>query len=161
MTEKLSQTIKEEIAQLPKEVQEAIRSFDWIKIAEQIGNGNQLDEEEIEDFQLETLLVLIGAVDPEFYAINIENHVNTTKEKAENIAREAFQKIYAPISNSIRENVKNSLKYKNPNWKQTVDFIISGGNYSAFIGESRLETHENQKPVNPPTLKDIKDQFVI
>ncbi|KKQ07382.1 MAG: hypothetical protein US18_C0018G0013, partial [Parcubacteria group bacterium GW2011_GWB1_36_5] len=97
MTEKLKQTIEEEIAGLPKEGQEAIGAVPWVKIAEEIGKKNNLTEEEIEDFQLETLLMLIGAVDSEFYAINIENHVETTKDQAKNMADEAFQKIFTPI----------------------------------------------------------------
>ena len=136
MIEKLKQTIKEEIAQLPTEMQEAINAFNWVKVAEEIGNKNQLTEEEIEDFQLETLLVLIGAVDPEFYAVNIENHVNTTKNQAQNLAKESFQKIFTPISKTIEENIKKNLKNKNPNAKQTLDFILSGGNYSAFITQN-------------------------
>src|SRR3989338_7324741 len=122
MTEKLQKTIKEEIAQLPKEGQEAIGSLDWVKTAEEIGRKYELDESEVEDFQLETLLVLIGVVDPEFYATNIENHVDLTKEKAGKLAEEAFQKIFTPIRKKLEENIKSGLKNKNPTWQQSVDF---------------------------------------
>ncbi len=143
MTEKLKQTIEEELAQLPKEMQEAVNALSaqggpasgWETICEEIGKKNNLDEEEINDFQLETLLVLIGVVDPEFYAVNIENHVNTTKDEAKNIAAEAFAKIFTPIGNLIEENIKRSLKNKNPNPEQTLNFILSGGDYSAFLGQ--------------------------
>src|SRR3989338_5420746 len=127
MTEKLQETIKKEIAELPKEGREAIATVDWVKIAEEIGSRNQLTEEEIEDFQLETLLVLIGVTDPEFYAVNIENQVETTKEKAEILAKESFEKIFAPIRNTLEENVKNKMKVRNPNAEQNVNFILSGG----------------------------------
>ncbi len=133
MIEKLKQTIEEELAQLPKEMQEAINALDWVKVTEEIGKKNNLDEEEISDFQLETLLVLIGVVDPEFYAINIENHVNTTKDEAKNIAMEAFAKIFTPIKNTLEENIRNNLKNKNPSWKQNVNFALSGGDYSSFM----------------------------
>jgi len=133
MTEKLKQTIKEEIAQLPKEGQDAINALDWVKLAEEIGKEFSLEESEMEDFQLETLLVLIGATDPEFYAINIENHVNTIKETAESMADEVFQKIFAPIKNTLEENIKKNLRNKNPSPEQTLNFILSGGDYSAFM----------------------------
>ena len=133
MTEKLKQTIEEEIAGLPKEGQEAIGAVPWVKIAEEIGKKNNLTEEEIEDFQLETLLMLIGAVDSEFYAINIENHVETTKDQAKNMADEAFQKIFTPIRNMIEENIKKNMRNKNPSAAQSLNFILSGGDYSAFI----------------------------
>ncbi len=184
MTEKLKQTIEEEIVKLPKEGQEAISTVDWVKIAEEIGNENQLTEEEIEDFQLETLLVLIGATDPEFYAINIENQVELTKEKSESMANESFQKIFTPIRNILEENIKKNLKSKNPNWGQNLNFILSGGNYFAFIENRRenspLEEYPsggggriipprpsttpqegNKTSINPPTLKDIKDNLVL
>ncbi len=133
MTEKLKQTIEEEIAQLPKEGQEAIGAVDWIKITEEIGNGHSLSEEEINDFQLETLLVLIGAVDSEFYSVNIENQVGATKEEAKNIADESFQKIFVPIRNILEENIKKNMKNKNSDWKQSLDFILSGGDYLSLL----------------------------
>ena len=46
MTERLKQTIEEEIAALPKEGQEAIGAVPWVKIAEEIGNKNNLTEED-------------------------------------------------------------------------------------------------------------------
>lgn len=133
MTEKLQQTIKEETARLPKEIQEAIGILDWIKITEEIGKTYLLEKDEIEDFQLETLLILIGVEEPKFYATNIENQVGTTKDDAEKMTNEAFEKILAPISNAIEENIKKNLKNINLNWKQSVDFILSGGNYSTFM----------------------------
>ena len=133
MTEKLQKTIQEEIAQLPKEMQEAINALDWVKVAKEIGKKNNLDEEEISDFQLETLLVLIGVVDPEFYALNIENHVGTTKDEAKNIAKEAFAKIFTPIGSKIEENIKKNLGNKNLSPKQNLNFILSGGDYSSFM----------------------------
>ena len=144
MTEELKKTIKKEIAELPKEGQEAIGAVDWVKIAEEVGKKFLLDEDEIEDFQLETLLVLIGVTDPEFYAVNIENHVDVTKDKSAEMAKEAFQKIFTPIRKALEENIKKNLKDKNPNWQQSVDFILSGGNYSALLGEPR-EGHPKDK----------------
>lgn len=170
MTEKLKQTIEEEIAELPKEGREAIGAVPWIKIAEEIGNTHHLTEEEIEDFQLETLLVLIGAVDYQFYAINIENHVGATKEEATNIAKEALEKIFAPISSLLEENIKKNLGTKNPNWQQNLNFTLSGGNYSAFIipplparpaGGLNKEGNEERGNVHPPTLQDIKNKLMI
>lgn len=169
MTEKLQQTIKEELAQLPKEGQDVINSVDWVKIAEEIGKKFQLEESEVEDFQLETLLVLIGAVDSEFYAINIENHVNTTKDTATKMADEGFQKIFFLIKNILEENIKKNMKDKNPSPEQTLNFILSGGDYSAFI-EQRENQAPNETPATnsthvtlatPPTLEEIKNKLTI
>jgi len=139
MTEKLKETIKEELAQLPQEGQDAIDAVNWIKITEEIGKKFLLNEIEINDFQLETLLVLIGVTDPEFYVTNIENQVDITKDKAKSLANEAFTKIFTPIGNIIIENIKKSGKHKDANAEQNLDFILSGGDYSAFVAPARAD----------------------
>lgn len=166
MTEKLKQTIQEEIMELPKEMQEAIGAVDWVKITEEIGEKHSLDEDKINNFQLETLLVLISVTDPDFYAVNIENQVETTKEEAESMANEAFQKIFNPINNLITEKIKGKLKIKNPNWEQTLNFIFSGGDYSFFIEkENDLNTSSEKNRTttldNSSRISDIKSKFVI
>lgn len=137
MTEKLKQTIKEEMLQMPQEIQEAINSFDWVKVTEEIGKEFDLDENQINDFQAETSLAIMGLAALDFYATNIENHVETTKADAEKIASEAYQKIFAPIENILAEKAKNLIKNKTPNFAQNIDFILSGGNYTIFLENYR------------------------
>lgn len=134
MTEKLKQKMKEEIARLPKEKQDAIHSIDWGKISEEIGKKYLLSESEINELQLETGLVLIGLVDFELYKLNIEN-IGMSREEAENIAMEVLEKIFTPISTILEASVKNSMKTQNISWDQRVNFIISGGDYSNFINK--------------------------
>ncbi|MFA5792013.1 MAG: hypothetical protein WC884_03180 [Candidatus Paceibacterota bacterium] len=132
MTEKLKQIIKDEVVKLPKEMQEAIGAFDWVKVTEEIGK-KYLFESEIIDFQVETLLVLIGLENPEMYAINIENNVGTSREEAKRIADESFEKIFTPINNILEENIKKSGRAKNGSGEQNLNFILSGGDYSSFV----------------------------
>ncbi len=163
MTEELQKTIKEQIESLPKEAQEAIKALDWVKIAEEIGKKYSLSDEEIEDFQLETLLVLVGAVDIEFYAVNIENHVNTTKEQSEAMAKEAVEKILVPIRDAVEEKIKNRLQKTASTWAQTVDFILSGGDYGVYLEEPEVPKPTitfNTAP-SQQKIEDIKKKFVI
>ncbi|MCX6752572.1 MAG: hypothetical protein NTZ87_03705 [Candidatus Nomurabacteria bacterium] len=161
MTEKLKQIIQDEIAKLPRETQEAINSLDWGSITEEIGKKYLFDESEINNLQVETLLVLVGLEDGNYYAQNIENEVGTSKEEAEKIAGEAFQKIFTPIGDLLEEKVKKNLKAKNPSPEQNLDFILSGGDYSAFVKPTRenspLEEHSDHKSegggqIFPPRL---------
>lgn len=172
MTEKLQQTIKEEVAKLPKEMQGAINTLNWLKIVEEIGQKYSLDEIDINNFQVETLLVLTGITDIQFYAINIENQVETTKDTAEKIATEATQKIFTPISNILLENIKKATINKDTSWQQNLDFVLSGGNYSSFMTPARIVPIEEKEkiitpktttikitpvpPTPPPTLADIQ-----
>ena len=169
MTEKLQQTIKEEVAKLPKDAQDAINAFDWIKVTEEIGKKYLLTDEETNNFQVETLLVLVGLTDPQFYPVSIENQVGTTKDDAQKMSDEATEKIFIPIANAIEENLKKNLKNNNLNPKQTINFILSGGDYSAFIeqgeklplsnpspSKTMMERGEEVKAFNTPSLADIQ-----
>lgn len=166
MTEKLQQTIKEEIMELPKEAQEAIGAFDWVKITEEIGKKYLLEEDEINNLQLETLLALTNITDIRFFTINIENQVETTKETAENISREISQKIFNPINNLLIENIKKNLENKKLSWQQNLDFIVSGGNYSVFLEEGIPKNTTDETPKintldNSSKIADIKSKFTI
>lgn len=132
MTEKLQQKMKEEIAKLPTKNQEAINSVDWGTVSEEIGKRYLLTESEINDFQIETGIILLGLSDFEMYVLRIED-IGVNKTEAEKIAKEAFEKIFMPVANKIEEKVKSELKSKTPKWDQSVNFIISGGDYSNFV----------------------------
>lgn len=108
MIEKSKQKIKDEINKLPKEWQDIIRNSNWEKISEEIGGKHFFTENEINDFQLETALILLGIEDEDSYALNIESNIVTSKKKAEEIAREINQRIFTPISERIEG--KNPLK---------------------------------------------------
>ena len=136
MTDKLKQTIQEEVMKLPKDRQDAVKSFDWVSKTEEIGKKFLLLENEINDLQVETLLVLVGLEDGSYFSQNIENEVGTSKEEADKIAEEILQKVFAPIGDKMIENIKNSEKIKRADLGQNLDFILSGGDYSAFAEKS-------------------------
>ncbi|MFH1366198.1 MAG: hypothetical protein ABIG99_02325 [Patescibacteria group bacterium] len=158
MTEKLKQTIKEEVGKLPKENQDVINNFGWEKISEEIGKKFLLTESEINDLQVETLLILIGLQDPDEYAQNVENNIGTSKAEAEKIADEVLQKIFTPINDILIENIKKSGVIKDTNTEQNLNFILSGGDYSVFVTEKAPPLNEEKKntPIITPSLADIK-----
>ena len=63
------------------------------------------------------------------------------------MAGELVEKIFTPIANILTENIKNNIKNKNPNWQQSVNFILSGGDYTAFI--ERRSDMINTTPISP------------
>jgi len=139
MTDKLKQIIKEEMEKLPQENQEAINALDWAKITEEVGEEYFLDENQVNNLEVETFLVLVGMTDLEFYAINVENQVETIKDDAEKIAEEITQKIFTPIKDILMENIKKNGKSENANAEQNLNFILSDGDYSSFIEERSNE----------------------
>ena len=84
-----------------------------------------LNESEVNDFQVETMLILAGLEEGKSYARNIENNIGTSKNEAEKIAEEVKQKIFTPINDILVENIKKSEKVKNPDVTQTLNFILS------------------------------------
>jgi len=180
MIEKLKQIIQEEVLKLPKENQDVINAFDWVKITEEIGKKFLLSESEINNLQVETLLILIGLEDPDLYALNIENEVGTSKDEAKKITEEVRQKIFTPINDTLIENIKKSGKTKNSNPEQTLNFILSGGDYSSFMtlipdassqdigkektnipARSAFSTADAGGPIKPGKMDDIKSKFTI
>ncbi|OGI94647.1 hypothetical protein A3A03_01240 [Candidatus Nomurabacteria bacterium RIFCSPLOWO2_01_FULL_40_18] len=133
MTEKLKQITQEEVSKLAPETQDAINSVDWAKITENIGRDSFLWDNDINNLQVETLLVLIGIEDINDYPENIENEIGTSKKEAEKIAGEVLQKIFTPINNILIEKIKASGKSRNTTPEQNLDFILSGGDYSVFM----------------------------
>ena len=185
ITEKSKAIIKEEMLALPKEVREAVELSNWEKISEEIGKKYLLDEDEIETLQLETASFLLGLVDEDAYPRDIEDEVGTSREEAEKISGEIFEKIFEPIDSAITENIKRSGKDKSPKPDQTIDFILSGGDYSNFLEERETQTpsgsplvggeessrptkrgdgegqNQTNAPVKPRTITDIKSKFTV
>lgn len=157
MTDKLKKIITDEVTKLPKENQEALNALDWVKIVEEIGGKYLLNDGQINDLVVETLLVLIGNTEIQFFAINIENQVGTIKDDATQIALEINQKIFIPINDMLVKNIKEGLKGKRIKWDQNLNFILSGGDYVNFVEQREAE---NSVPMKPK-MSDIKSKLVI
>jgi hypothetical protein len=165
MNEKSKAIIKEEMLALPKEVRGVIELSNWEKISEEIGKKHLLNEDEIETLQLETACLLLGLVDENSYLTNIENEAGTSREGAKKISGEIFEKIFEPIDSAITENIKRSGKDKSQKPDQTIDFILSGGDYSNFLEErpasAPTDLPKTNAPVKPRTIADIKSKFTV
>ena len=152
MTDKLKQVIEREIVKLPIETQEAINAVDWGNITEQIGKEHLLDEIQLNDFQVQTLLILLGLRDAGFYETYIENEVGTTKAEVEKISEKVFEKIFDPIAKLVEENIRKNMTIKKASWEQNVDFIMSGGSYFAFITPTQNNSYQNTTEERTNTL---------
>jgi hypothetical protein len=164
MTEKLKQNLKEQLALLPKESQGVINSFDWVKISEEIGKKYFLTEEDINMFQADVGLVLVGLAEQEYLAQDIEDDVIISKDHAEKMAEEVIEKILKPMVLKLTEIIKKDLKNKVIHWQQNLDFILSGGDYTAFIRrvENQTQNISNiKKEFDPSKIDDLKKRFTI
>ncbi|MDQ3075746.1 MAG: hypothetical protein M3Q34_01310 [bacterium] len=163
MDEKLKEVIQEYVVKLPKEVQDVLNSFPWADIAIEIGDKIGLVDETLVDLQTETALVLLGLCSSNEYVRNVEDKVGTTKNEAEQVAKEAKERIFNPVAIRIKEAVKNGLENKNITWDQNIKFILSGGNYFFFIdprGEDG-DNSETPKLGEPKSIADLREQLSV
>jgi len=133
MTESIKQKLNEEIVKLPKENQEAINNSNWVKTTESIGKDFLLLDDEINKLQLETGIALIGLVDLNLFTLNIEYNVGVSKNESIKIVDELLEKVFTPIANMITSLTRDKYNPKNATWDKTINFILSGGDYSYFV----------------------------
>lgn len=125
--------IEEEISKLPEIKREVISSFDWIQIVEQAGKIFNLDQEKTLLLKIETGLVLLGDSYLEAYEAYIEENLELSTDLAKKINKYITDNIFSVIVNKIDEKLKTSGISRSASWKQTIGFIISGGDYSKFL----------------------------
>lgn len=160
MTEKLKQKMTEEITKLPKDNQDAINSVEWVEITNSIGKKFLLDNDEIENLQLETGLILIGMSDLNTYTSNIEN-ILVSSIDTKKILSEIIEKIMTPIANKIELSIKNKIKTVEPRWDQRIDFILSGGDYSFFVEKPKDIENLYASNINKQKIVGIGNNFSI
>ena len=163
MNENLKNLIEEYVSALPKEIQEIVTAFDWASISSQIGKENYLSDEQINDLQVETALVLVGLTKVEYFTKNIEDKVGISDADAKKIAVETLNKIFKVVSEKTAELIRNRKSGSELSWNQNVKFILSGGDYLSLleIPNRNTGTTETKAPPSPKNVTDLRDKFTI
>jgi hypothetical protein len=151
MTEEIKQKIQEQIDLLPKDSQQAIASFDWIKESQNIAKTYNLFDEEVDDLIIEIGLLISGVSYPDEFTTNIEDEVGTTREDAEKISNEVLEKILKPIAKKREEIIKQNIKNNPQSWDKEMKFVLSGGDYS----------HLGDRPTSEALREGINKNIVI
>lgn len=156
--DKLKEYIKEEEQALPKELQSIIDTYEWANIAEKIGKDHKLIDEEILSLQIETALVLLGITRQNAYTENLEENIIISEQEANKVSGEVNQKIFIPTYSNLAEKIKQGMKDKDPTWKQNVNFVLSDGDYTAFIntpGTSEEKIEDIESPQFPTKSRGV------
>lgn len=156
--QQLKENIREEILNIPKELQNAIENFKFHDIFNDIGKKYKFSEEEMKIIETETILVLIGLVDPISYSKNIENNVITSEQVANNIYEEIKEKIFVPIY----ENIFTKNK-ENGDVKINTNEEISSKKEEITMNNELLMTSENTEDEvpKPPYAEIINNEELI
>ncbi|MES2023450.1 MAG: hypothetical protein V4439_02090 [Patescibacteria group bacterium] len=168
MIEILKNVIKKEMVKLPKTTQEIFNLSDFEKQLDEISKEYfQDDEEKINNFQAETVLLLLGVNPLNNYAKKVAYSSILAMEDAEKITKKAIEKIFIPLAEKVNENIKSKLKSKNPKYDQNMKFILSGGDYSHFLENPNMVgtvVEEEQPKYVADTfskVEDLKNKFVV
>ena len=101
MNENLRQSFEEQLVYLPEINQQALKSFDWATELLSIGKNYGLHIDELEDLQVETMLVLVGLVQPADYQNELINRLAISPIEATKIIEQVNDRIFTPIHDYI------------------------------------------------------------
>jgi hypothetical protein len=101
--EELEKRIAERFVNLQPEIQAVIMSPEYEKSLMRIIEKYKLNQSQIEIFETETSLVLIGHTHPDEYRIELKK-LQLSKEVRNQIVNDVFDSILAPIVDMLRDN---------------------------------------------------------
>ena len=97
------QQIQERFAQLPQDVQLAIKSNKVEEHLQKIGSTYGLHIDQLGELKNATYLVMLGFADPAQFVGDIVQFVRVSKEQAEKIAEEVSTELFLPIRESLQK----------------------------------------------------------
>ncbi len=103
MDENLQQTLQQRMAELPPNVQEAIRSADFTKKLQSIGQKYLLHIDQLGTLESEVLMVMLGFVKPEDLVGNIVSELKVPLVTANLITTDVSQELFLPIRESMKK----------------------------------------------------------
>jgi hypothetical protein len=158
MDPEIEKIIKEQMEKLPIEVKKLFTDSSLGEKIINIGKKNGLNEGQLAILQTETNLVMLGLVHPDEYSDELKSHLNINDIRADNITNDINTEIMSGIREKIKETyekTEESLETE-PDWKQNLDFVLSGGDYSSFIERRDAETSTSPADNVPKTNVPIK-----
>jgi hypothetical protein len=99
----IGQQIKDRIAELPQDIQQAILSADFDKRVQNIASRHALHIDQMGTLGDETLLVMIGFSNPAEFSNHIVQQIHVSAEEAQRIATDINQEIFLPIRESMKK----------------------------------------------------------
>lgn len=99
----LEKKIKDRLAELPKDILDAVQSSDLDKKVQEIGTRHQLHLDQIGDLADETMLVMLGFTETEDFVNTVARRLKIIPDKAASISSEISNAIFMPIRTSLQD----------------------------------------------------------
>ena len=101
--------IEEQLKTLPQNLQQAISSVPWKSSLQEIGKQNNLNTEQIDALEKETMFVIYEFENPVDYPANIIRELNISEKIAYAIVESVANKIFDPILAKVPETSPANL----------------------------------------------------
>ncbi len=99
----LQKQIGTRLRELPEDVRQAVLSSELDQRIQTLGKKHQLHIDQAGALQDETMLVMLGFVDPASFVSRLQKELNIPKEKAEGLATDISNEVFMPIRESMKQ----------------------------------------------------------
>ncbi|MEK7650789.1 MAG: hypothetical protein AAB364_02905 [Patescibacteria group bacterium] len=145
------QMVNERIKKLPPELQQAISSNDSERIVQEIGKKYGLHIDQVGELDNEVWQVMLGVKTSANFVVSIMERLKVDGQTAENIAREANEKIFLKIRESLKQMEENKNTPKPEELLHELEQHTSPASLAEkpSIFERKLSEPVNLKPETP------------
>jgi hypothetical protein len=91
---------------LSKETLEAIDSFNWKEVLLQLGQKKLYNEEQLEDLEMNTELLLCGLLNPDAYQNDLEIRMKISKDEVTSLINEIDESIFKKIQEELEKRLE-------------------------------------------------------
>lgn len=96
------QAIQQRFGELPEDVKKAVQSAEVQKSIQSIGAAKGLHIDQMGALEDETLMVMLGFVEPAQFPARLVENLHISKETAQGIVDDLSQQVFQPIRESMR-----------------------------------------------------------
>ncbi len=147
MNEETTKIIQEQFVKLPNDVQEAIKSFDWLDKVQDLAKKYSLRVDQAGEFQTETMLVLIGLTHPNDYAREVKARLGLDSATVTNLVTDANETIFKKIKDSLMNNF-NKVEDEEENLQTSEKQILSSSGVELEGEEVEEYDPPKEKPID-------------
>ncbi|MBC7837009.1 hypothetical protein H7X87_04535 [Acetobacteraceae bacterium] len=107
MEPNLQKQIEARIAELPKDVHDAVLSANLGNQLQIIGTRHQLHIDQVGALEDEVMLVMLGFVEAGTFVEQLQNQLHIPQEKARELAADVSDEVFMPIRESMKQFIEN------------------------------------------------------
>ncbi len=121
MNDEVNTIINRRLKELPLQTLEVIKSIPLQEILKNVSQINNLTDDQIDLFETETVLIILGLVSPTDYPENLVRMVGLNEASAIKIAKEVGEQIFNNLKGAAKKNGATKTEPQQPPQNQTLE----------------------------------------